>query len=78
MKEPKLQELKDKNEEDIKLIKEMQTLIQEAIDCIVMCPICHKKYIKGQSENGCPYCEIKRLVEDSENEKYENALQDTI
>ena len=40
-------------------------LIQEAIKCIAICPICHKKYVKGQSENGCPYCEIRCLVEDT-------------
>ena len=60
-----IQEAKDKNEKDVKLVKEMQVLVQEAIECIVICPICHKKYVKGQSENGCPYCEIRCLVEDT-------------
>ena len=60
-----IQEAKDKNEKDVKLVKEMQVLVQEAIECIAICPICHKKYVKGQSENGCPYCEIRCLVEDT-------------
>lgn len=43
---------------------------------IVICDKCNKKYIEEESSD-CPYCEIKRLIEDAENEKYENALQDS-
>ena len=46
------------------------SLMTEAISHVALCELCHRKYIKGQSENGCPYCEIGRLKEDAETLRY--------
>ena len=57
----------DKTEVEIlaEEVDEYIKLMRLAVQSIAICPICHKKYVKGQSENGCPYCEIRCLVEDT-------------
>ena len=44
----------DKTEVEIlaEEVDEYIKLMRLAVQSIVICPICHKKYIKGQSENG--------------------------